>query len=790
MLSASAAVRADKIPLLTADIPAQSLGAALAALASQTGMQLLYVSAVAGSQESPGAARGNSLPEALENILRGTGLQYELLNSRTIRIFEPPSRARTAAPSSPDRGQHAPAPDATVARLEELLVTAQRREQLVGATDTSIEVWTAEQMEAAGVKGMAQLAALTPGLHFQAQTNGGDDYTELTIRRVANRHSATTAVYMDDVAIPPGRTVTYMQSIPLTFDLDRVEVLNGPQGVLFGDHAQGGVVHFVSSMPSLTARSGLARGETSVTESGGSGYEAAAAFGGPLVADHVGLRLSGAYRREPGYVDHIDPFTGQIVEADSNWSIARVARAAMVLQSPDWLRISSTLTYQSISNHDTSTFYPGISSPPAGVLLNGSLVRQPFDDSFYVAALRGGATLDGLAVDGTAAIVNTTAHGVRDLSEQPPSGYGDAGRWYTSVYQHVYSYVVRVRSEQPQARLSWFSGLSATVNHEKYPESAIKFGETVSDDELQTDRREVTAFGQVTFAFTSRLSGTLGLRAGWSRYESHTSVPPAYEASSSESWTTPRYVLSYQPNPRTQFYASAAKGYGSGGVHPGFLLSPNAYPSDSLWSYEVGASVTGATGRWNGSAHLFRMQWDNGPPQVGQFSDTLTIPGKAYSQGFELSAAGALGSAATATLDVSYTNARCTETLWLEGFMTSQRGDALHGPPWRLSASLDWQLLRRGNFGMRLHIDDSYQSGSSGQLFTDHYPYYDPAAHDPAGNLLNVRIESAWDHFTVTGFISNAFNARPVYAEELYGEPAAVTGKPRTLGLQVAWHYQ
>jgi outer membrane receptor protein involved in Fe transport len=154
---------------------------------------------------------------------------------------------------------------------------------------------------------------------------------------------------------------------PLTFDLARVEVLRGPQGVLFGRSAEGGAVRFITNEPSTTATSELYRSEVSATEGGSTNYEAGAAAGGPLIADVLGARISAWYRHDGGYVNRIDPFSGETVDADANHSADELLRLGLAFEPNDRLRIVPGFTYQSLRLHDTPIFYANQSAPAMGI---------------------------------------------------------------------------------------------------------------------------------------------------------------------------------------------------------------------------------------------------------------------------------------------------------------------------------------------------------------------------------------------------------------------------------------
>src|SRR5215470_20439865 len=117
----------------------------------------------------------------------------------------------------------------------------------------------------------------------------------------------------------------------MSFDLERVEILRGPQTVLLGDHTMSGAVRFITNQPSLTAFTGLLRAELGATEYGGMSYEAGAAVGGPLRTDVLGFRVSGWFREDGGYVDRVDQHTLVAVDANANRYLNETVRGSLLL---------------------------------------------------------------------------------------------------------------------------------------------------------------------------------------------------------------------------------------------------------------------------------------------------------------------------------------------------------------------------------------------------------------------------------------------------------------------------
>ena len=138
--------------------------------------------------------------------------------------------------------------------------------------------------------------------------NYNDEDSDISIRGIdSTAGTATTGIYVDDTPIQT-RHLKFgtVNPYPALFDLDRVEVLRGPQGTLFGAGSEGGTIRFITPEPSLTTYSGYARAEFGQIDGGGQSYEAGAAFGGPIIDGVLGFRVSASFREDGGWVDRVN----------------------------------------------------------------------------------------------------------------------------------------------------------------------------------------------------------------------------------------------------------------------------------------------------------------------------------------------------------------------------------------------------------------------------------------------------------------------------------------------------
>jgi iron complex outermembrane recepter protein len=834
-LLASEASLAQSVAVLSTAIPAQSLSQALVELSRQTGLQFVYVSELASGRTSSGAPAGLSASAALARLLDGTGLGFEILNERTVRLFAlvaaPPAAALPVAAVpmevSPDAAPRA--------MLEEILVSATKRELPLQAVPISADVLTAGLMEKRGVKNVGDIAARTPGVEFDAVSSFGPGIrTNMSIRGVnSNVGTSTTGIYIDDAPIQ-ARNYNFGNPYPVTFDLARVEVLRGPQGTLFGAGAEGGAIRFIRREPSLSKLTGLVQLEAAQTQYGQIGYEAGAAVDGPLVPDVIGVRASGWYRADVGYVDRVDPFTGSTVDGNANRSVSKSATTALTYAPTRDLQATAALTYQAIDLHDSPVFYTDLSRPADGVLRNGKLLQQSATDHFYLASVK---FADHLAFADLTAVISyfdREAGGVADstnfagsvffrgfgsaLGSSFPISYANAVPTTLGLEHTVLSAEARLASADSNARLTWLAGVFYSRASEEDTQTtiapAVSSQASLYTDEVNTDT-QLAAFGQADFKVGERLKITAGLRIAETKND-YTQRAGGYAyngaayfsgSAADELPVTPRFGLSYQSAAADLYYVTVSKGYRIGGVNVASAADclesiPNSYSSDSLWSYELGAKKALAGGAVQIDASVFHIDWRN-VQQSGIIASCgfsyVVNSGSVISNGFDLAMQAQATDRLRVALAMGYTDAYFNSTVTRRGLVIVDKGTAVGGlprvpAPWTVRASAEYRVLIAGQFVGHMSAEDVFHSHNSGP-FTEADPtssnYWPSLRPDPSTNMLNLRAGLSLAKFAVTLFINNALNSQPAM-QRLSDVPAsklyyASTFQPRTFGLNFTW---
>ncbi len=399
--------------------------------------------------------------------------------------------------------------------VKEVVVTATRTSQLLSKVPLSVSAYTQETLDKQGIKSFSDIARYTPGVTFDENTK------DVSIRGIkSNAGDATTGIYIDDTPIQL-RTLGFNSNntAPVVFDLDRVEVLRGPQGTLFGAGSEGGTVRYITPQPSLTRYSAYGRLEVAHTDQGAPSYEAGVAVGGPLVEDKLGFRVSVDQRRDGGYVDRIDPYTGKRQSNNSNWTDTFVWRANVAWAPTSKLLITPTLQYQNRNQRDTDSFWEAYSNRSSGKFVNANPGRQSDYDRFYLGSIKveydlGKAKIisntsgfnrreyllngyegtlynlaffghafvaSGIDPNGAACAANCAApvdySGATDsplLTSKGPNLPGYAAKYgayhaYNSItnIQQNFTQEIRVQSNDPGSRLNWVAGVFYTKNRQE-----------------------------------------------------------------------------------------------------------------------------------------------------------------------------------------------------------------------------------------------------------------------------------------------------------------------------------
>jgi len=489
----------------------------------------------------------------------------------------------------------------------DIVVTAQKREQRLADVPLSVAAIGSEQLSDAGISSVQGLTMLAPGLQF-SQTVGRQT-TNAIIRGISPQGFAdpTVQVLIDGFTLGFTRNGLNSQ----IFDLERVEILKGPQPTLYGRNALGGVINFVTRKPGNTFE-----GSLSAEAATYGNYRLSGSVSGPIVPGILAGQIGGSYRKSGGFLDN--KYDGA---KDVNDERDIDVRGSLRFTPSDALEVTFTATHSDGKDAcgDCSFVPPGTNPLTAGVRLDigkGLVNFNEFDltidqdaPGFYT---RKETTLVlNTAYDFGGVTLTSITGGARQKSVVQPdfnraAGPTALGAWFNiGIVNQAWSQELRLASDD-SGRFIWLLGGYAYQNKR---DSVTTYGAGGGS----TNIRRVTnfaGFANAEFKITDTLSVIGGLRYDWEKNSSET-AGVTIEQTGGE-WL-PTATISYRPSRNFHVYATYSKGYHSGGPNDPAFSPPNAanYSAEFLTNYEVGIKGSLDEGRFSYTVAGFWMDWTN-----------------------------------------------------------------------------------------------------------------------------------------------------------------------------------
>lgn len=571
-----------------------------------------------------------------------------------------------AAPLSPATAQdETAATDISQDQLapEEIIVSARRRDEKLTSVPASITAYSSHYLQTQNIQDFNDYATRVPNLSFQYGQGGslfwaGDRQT--TIRGVGG--AGTTSYYINDTPVPSSVS-------PLTLDLDRIEVLKGPQGTLFGASSMGGNLRFITKQPSLDQSSGAIQLQAGGTRQGGFDGQANVQANFVLVPDRLAVDVAAGYTRDSGYITRRFPdASGKLVSVDDQGR-NEIAAASASLRAKVTDDLEATVSF--IGQLDNLHGFPAAYVPLPDYRPRSYVSDRDADIQEYSRDAWGlGSFVLNYAGNGFSVVSSTSyfARRIRQLEDDTEGGNLFLLQTFGSDYGHppITSYSeTRERRVTHEDRIAFDEGtllphLSGIVgffyqhqhshsvtpiNHipalpaEDFPQDWLGANDTANHT------NDAALFGELYYELLPRLTLTLGLRKYWTTLQTEgetnsgilypptgfETVPP--QRNSQSGWV-PKAVLSYKIGSEGNVYISASKGFRPGGSSTSFpdICTPDLarlglegnkpvqYGSDTLWSYELGAKGRLADGRLTASAAAFEIDWS-------QIQQTALLPG-------------------------------------------------------------------------------------------------------------------------------------------------------------------
>ena len=664
--------------------------------------------------------------------------------------------------------------------LESVTVTAQKREENIQKVPVSMDAFSGEQLEDQGIHNVNETAKLAPNIHFQRNSYENN----MVIRGVATMGdtlNSPAGIYIDDIPLP----LNYMFNWDL-YDLERVEMLRGPQGTLYGRNTESGLINIRTRQPDNTVRARIS-GELGFYDAKHGlvpSYTAGASVSGPLVEDKLYLGLSGSFEYSNGYMKNLYYDDEEIGRID------RLNGRATLRWTPNraW---DIAFTADVLNTDDGDGFYRFYSGDYA---TDRNEVNYDYADCYikqdgYGLNLRTkykGAWFDMVSVTG-GRYWHADPSGEYDQTPEP-YGYGDSDYKDTLLNQE-FRFSSPARSESPW---KWLAGLYAF--HEK---NEICFYNTSSGlTETEIDILGAALFGQVTYTVMDKLHLTGGVRlemleqSGDQWYTAIDADTLSWSKDLDNQEILPRAEISYDFTPQVMGYASASKGYLSGGYR--FWNNPSVesftYDSEYTWNYELGLKTSFWNDRitLNGSVFFIDMQdkqVQEYSPEIGQ--SKLGNAAEAHSVGFELEARARLAPGFEVFAGFGFTEAKIDD--WVATEMdssgeiveTDYSGNDLPDVP-QYTFNLGMQYRHSCGFMARVDLlgTGNYYNDATNLVETEAY------------NVVNLRLGYESENFDVILWAKNLFDEEYFTKEYDWGGSfMGYEAVPRMIGVTLVYRY-
>lgn len=799
-------------------VPSQALEKSLKQVAAQSRTNILFTpDAVAG-------LRGRSIDgtmtarDAVRKLVAGTRLEVVpdgaggLIVRRRAGKGAPISSAATVAAAV----AASTAPETTDGEI--IIVTANKREEDVRKVAGSVTAVTGRQLDEQGAQSYADYLTKLPGVQFNAAIPG---YSSIAIRGVSSTTSidvgqGTTGIYINEVPLTEPFNSAGIPDVD-TFDVDRVEVLRGPQGTLFGSATLGGAINYVAARARLGAVEGRVEAGASITDSSDDlGWSAKAMINVPIVTDRLAVRAVGTYRHSSGFIDNVG-----IGRKDSNAMDSYGGRLSVEWEPAEGVNISALSLYFKGKYDDAF-----VSLPALGDLKRNTVLAEPFRSTAEVHSLRGDFDLGFATLTVNAAHMEKSTKNITDFTLNFRGLFGGTPTQIPLVAER------RANGDLIEARLTSESGgdfewlVGASHNNIKialpsYSEFvgaaglietlyAGRFGAGIgaraapgdrfTDYILRVNGTEKALFGEATWRFTPTLKLTAGGRYFDTQVSNRTRQTgllnllstggqlvnePAPVTQQADGFN-PKASLTFEPNSDLMVYGLVSKGFRFGGpnaipVNPAFP-SPADFGSDELINYELGLRASSPDKRFTLDVTGYYIDWKDIQLLIVR-GDNLAYAdnvGRARNVGADVALSWRPVRSLTLNSTLGYLDAELRDNV-VAGGVNVPAGSRLPGASrWRVSNSVTWR--GEGDLEPMAMLSHRYVSKApsnlAGTLTQGGYSVFDLRG--------NIRYRGA----RFEAFVENIGNKRGVTVQE--------TGRaglreyyvrPRTAGVRLTYDF-
>jgi iron complex outermembrane receptor protein len=815
------------------NIPAGDLGTALNAFARQASQQIMFSTSLVSGKRSAGLAGRYEPRGALKTLLDGSGLEVASDTGAVVTL-------RRAVPAA-----SAEATQPEVADLAELIVTAQKREQRLQDVPMAVTAIPQSRIERLHAMDFKDLIRYIPGVSYSGEEHGQSRYNIRGVSTAAN--NPTVGVYLDDVSLVSVATGFSGSADPVFFDFERLEVLKGPQGTLYGGNAMGGAIKYVSRRPELNRDSFTMGGGVAATAKGDPSYDLQGTFNLGVVENVLAVRGGLLYRQRGGYIDNVAnapitnwaasqtnppaPFEPQtrpslstLSKKNGNEARVWVGRLSALWTPDPTITITPSLFVQAYSSDNTNVFLTNLPE-----FQSSNRISEPSGDRLNVGSLTITKDFGPVTLTSLTGYMHRVVKFDRDYSffigRLVPPLFPLLSPNSSDSTTTNYSQEFRLASNPSDSPLRWTVGLFASKQNDRLVQKVVTVGggalfgltsDTLYYGNIPTVSKEFAVFGEATYTVAEKLDLTLGLRQFFFQqdidavYSGPLNGGPSSVSgvTQKESGLNPKVSVAYRITEENLAYATASKGFRQGGANRnafsrslcqtdldrlGITDQPQTYRSDSIWTYEGGTKNRFADGAvtLNGSAYF--TQWKG--IQQSQFLPScgfvfIDNVGEAEVRGAELEAQFVPVKGLSFFGAAAYTDTNITQT---RAGVSAQVGqNVLDVPRWAASFGASYSFPLADEWIATLDADYQYHGSNLRTFdssFTTQNPngtqstFPNPIQRQKAYHVSNASVTIDKDRWQYRLYIANLFDSSPYLDRAVINAAAATTIRPRTVGV-------
>jgi iron complex outermembrane receptor protein len=749
------------------NIDSGSLEEAMDNYSKVTGIKTVYLNDLVAGKESPGVQGIYSPEAAVKKMLKGSGLTYQVTAENTVVLKE--NKTVVTQREAEEREE----------------VKRPKREENVQDVPMSISVFSDIQLEDADIRDTVELTRFTPNVYVRHATAEN----KIVIRGISGFMGSLyspAGFYVDDVNFP----LNFMHN-PDLFDIERVEVLKGPQGTLYGRNSESGVINIITKQPDNELRGKIfgEYGNYDTSHGNIDSYRTGGSISGPIIRDKLYLRLTGQWEDSDGFMENeyndddeagkIDHLNGRGTlrwTPTDRWDISFIADAMDTDDNQGYARFldGPLETDRHRINYDFYEYYWEQED-------NGQNLRVKYEgDLFNLLSVTGRR-------DYELKLANDT-----DVGPFPTYG-SHSFKWEDDLL----SQEVRISSPSNHRPFEWLAGLYGFEEEADIDYKSQMIGNRKTDIDIQG----YAVFGQGTYTLFDRLHLTAGLRYDYIDLEGDQTYefidmmgnPQSIDFGKDfdDDEFLPKFSIAYDFTDNIMTYASVSEGYLAGGYHYTQATSEEnfTYDPEYTWNYEVGTKTSWLNNKL--MANLSAFYIDIKDKQVSEFHPTLGVPqitnaAEAHSMGVELE----LQARPMQGLDVfagfGYTEAKIDDWTATEMDMITYQfvtydyeNKYLPNVP-KYTYNLGVQYRHKIGFFGRVDLlgTGSFYNDAKNRVKEDGY------------ELVNLRLGYEREHFDIIFWCKNVFDEEYETVKIEWGpSTVGMDGEPRMLGATVTYRF-